>query len=349
MGSSILANPIYYCVDDPLTMINLNQFFFQIDFSDKFHKRICRKCLIKLEDIHQFACLAQKNQQIFIKYAEELKTTVNNSVKLTKTALVSNEDITIFAYDELKLGQVIKDQDLLKLILKALKWQCSKRNQAIQIEKLKNTNFHEVLANPDLLRDADLMQLLGPYVKQDRNGNGGPKTPLRNVQMNEKNVEVLRIGQASNEPFNASNDCTGDETSVEMEVVVDPDLFFPYDDDETRSAEEAVELEELKPLKCPTCPELLKTEQDLKEHILGHMIEKHEQDELNAEKEEEQIKINKMLDELVPRKRTRRKPTSSRFTCPTCKKKLSTKGNLKVHLETHKPKGKFSCDKCGRM
>lgn len=322
----------------------------QIDFSDRFHKRICRKCLIKLEDIHQFACLAQKNQQIFIKYGEELKTTVSNSVKLTKTPLVSNEDITIFAYDELKLGQVIKDHDLLKLILKALKWQYSKRNQAVQIEKLKNTNFHEVLANPDLLRDADLMQLLGPYVKQDRNGNGGAKPTLhRTVQLNEKNVEVLQLGHSDNVPMNSNNDCTADETSVEMEVVVDPDLFFPYDDDETRSAEEAIELEELKPLKCPTCPELLKTEQELKEHILGHMIEKHEQEELNAEKFEAQKKVQKVLNESVPRKRTRRKPTSSRFTCPTCKKKLSTKGNLKVHLETHKAKGKFSCEKCGRM
>lgn len=294
--------------------------------------------------MHQFACLAQKNQQIFIKYAEELKTTVNNSVKLNKTPLVSNEDITIFAYDELKLGQVIKDLDLLKLILKALKWQFSRRNQSSQIEKLKNTNFHEVLASPDLLRDADLMQLLGPYLKQDRNGNGGAKTTLqRTVPSDEKNVELLEVDQADN------NHSTADETSVEMEVVVDPDLFFPYDDDETRSAEEAVELEELKPLKCPTCPDLLKTEHDLKEHILGHMMDQHEQDELDAEKEDEEVKLKQRLDELVPRKRTRRKPTSSRFTCPTCKKKLSTKGNLKVHLETHKPKGKFSCDKCGRM
>lgn len=309
-----------------------------------------------MEDIHQFACLAQKNQQIFIKYAEELKTTVNNSVKLNKTPLVSNEDITIFAYDELKLGQVIKDHDLLKLILKALKWQFTRRNQTSQIEKLKNTNFHEVLASPDLLRDADLMQLLGPYIKQDRNGNGGPKTSLiRNATtvpaIADKNVEVVELSDPDKEPSNSNDDNTADETSVEMEVVVDPDLFFPYDDDETRSAEEAIEIEELKPLKCPTCPELLKTEQDLKEHILGHMMEKHEQDELNAEKEyeEEELKIRDILDELVPRKRTRRKPTSSRFTCPTCKKKLSTKGNLKVHLETHKPKGKFACDKCGRM
>lgn len=38
-----------------------------------------------------------------------------------------------------------------------------------------------------------------------------------------------------------------------------------------------------------------------------------------------------------------------RFACPICGKKISTKGNLKVHLETHRPKGKYGCDICGRV
>lgn len=37
------------------------------------------------------------------------------------------------------------------------------------------------------------------------------------------------------------------------------------------------------------------------------------------------------------------------FICPICSRKISTKGNLKVHLETHRPKGKYGCDICGRM
>ncbi|KAB0800149.1 hypothetical protein PPYR_08029 [Photinus pyralis] len=38
-----------------------------------------------------------------------------------------------------------------------------------------------------------------------------------------------------------------------------------------------------------------------------------------------------------------------RFTCPICGKVISTKGNLKVHLETHRPKGKYGCEICGRI
>lgn len=38
-----------------------------------------------------------------------------------------------------------------------------------------------------------------------------------------------------------------------------------------------------------------------------------------------------------------------RFCCPICGKRISTKGNLKVHLDTHRPKGKYGCDICGRI
>ncbi|KAF5281652.1 hypothetical protein FQA39_LY17750 [Lamprigera yunnana] len=40
---------------------------------------------------------------------------------------------------------------------------------------------------------------------------------------------------------------------------------------------------------------------------------------------------------------------SIRFKCPVCGKIISTKGNLKVHLETHRPKGKYGCNICGRI
>lgn len=35
--------------------------------------------------------------------------------------------------------------------------------------------------------------------------------------------------------------------------------------------------------------------------------------------------------------------------CPICGKMISNKGNLKVHLETHRPRGRYACDICGRM
>ncbi|KAJ8923740.1 hypothetical protein NQ315_010321 [Exocentrus adspersus] len=40
---------------------------------------------------------------------------------------------------------------------------------------------------------------------------------------------------------------------------------------------------------------------------------------------------------------------NNKFSCPICGKIISTKGNLKVHLETHRPKGRYGCDICGRI
>lgn len=37
------------------------------------------------------------------------------------------------------------------------------------------------------------------------------------------------------------------------------------------------------------------------------------------------------------------------YKCPICAKDISSKGALKVHLETHRPKGQYACDICGRV
>lgn len=129
-------------------------------------------------------------------------------------AVLSTEDITIFTYQDLKLGQVIKDQELQKLILRALKWNEAGKSIESQLDRLKNTSFRAVLNNPDLLRDEDLVQLLGPYLDH------GSFAAL------DTNNKSANIEFSSNSKFM-------DQNVTEMEVGVDPDLFFPYDDEES--------------------------------------------------------------------------------------------------------------------
>lgn len=453
------------------------------------------------------------------------------TLKLHKTTLLSNEDITIFAYDDLKLGQIIKDQGLLKLILKALKWDSSPGRLYEQLERLKVSNFQEVLSNPHLLRDEDMMQLLGPYTNRE------PSLSITRQLTNSNSNDGLHLEDENN--------------VTEMEVGVDPDLFFPYDDDETRSAEEIITLsrDDIKPILCMECPQIFNSEAELLEHnklnhdtsirlvdkrkipamfptnippapgptVTGVIVSSLTMTSVTitrptvtvspvrispikipsvkpsplkvpnvkatsvkitnikvpnvkapnvapkvAQKEvisvtpkevpkvvtntapkvvvtvvpkeivdvsslntiskqpslqpsltvtaipaskpvtdsqvsqvlsppvpvvipvttitpppvttpipapkvavvssarikkrkrlamdrNESAKITRTLSEKASAKRTRKKPTTSRFACNQCGKKLSTKGNLKVHQYTHKPKGKFTCDKCGRM
>lgn len=65
--------------------------------------------------------------------------------------------------DCLNLGSVIKDKDLLKLILKALKWPYDKHTLNAQIQRLKCTRFRDIMVDPLLLQDTDLIQILTQY------------------------------------------------------------------------------------------------------------------------------------------------------------------------------------------
>ncbi|KAM7353885.1 debra isoform 2-T2 [Cochliomyia hominivorax] len=66
--------------------------------------------------------------------------------------------------EDILLGRVIRDMDLLKLILKALKWPVNKQNMELQLQRLKNSKFTDIMSDTNLLQDTDLTQLLGPYL-----------------------------------------------------------------------------------------------------------------------------------------------------------------------------------------
>ncbi|XP_030565075.1 uncharacterized protein LOC115765569 isoform X1 [Drosophila novamexicana] len=66
--------------------------------------------------------------------------------------------------DAISLGNVIRDPDLLKLILKALKWPVTTDNCEEQMARLKNSKFAVIMSDSNLLQDNDLTQLLGPYL-----------------------------------------------------------------------------------------------------------------------------------------------------------------------------------------
>ncbi|EDX03163.1 GD22997 [Drosophila simulans] len=66
--------------------------------------------------------------------------------------------------DAIFLGSVIRDPDLLMLILKALKWPVTAENCDEQMSRLKSSKFAVIMSDTNLLQDTDLTQLLGPYL-----------------------------------------------------------------------------------------------------------------------------------------------------------------------------------------
>lgn len=122
---------------------------------------------------------------------------LNHSIALPST-IISD------FWGHFKLGQIIRDTELIKLILKALKWTETDEN----VERLRQTDLGVVLSNSDLLHDDDLIRLIKSYMGQDGNNN-------------------------NNSMENAAENLMDTNYITEMEVVVDPSLFLDTEDMET--------------------------------------------------------------------------------------------------------------------
>ncbi|XP_055681017.1 zinc finger protein 468-like isoform X2 [Lutzomyia longipalpis] len=305
------------------------------------------------------------------------------------TYLASNE-VSIYAYDDLKLGQLIKDTELLKLILRTLKWEDCESEK--QLEKLKNTSFRKILSNSNLLHDGDLLQLIKSYVGQDTFSNtfrplnaaaGGTDGVVYDLQVS-YHLPNVTVTSGCHEKLGELKNLYGGEVSVtEMEVGVDPELFLPYDEDteatngdgscdsttlsvdlstenRVRDFEDIEEKAASDPpmpgrpgalnipeagFHCTTCPEKFHTHVQLQDHVLTHLLKKKASS--GEPKSKTTPKAGKENEAKV--RNLEEGNLMGKFTCLVCGRKLSTKGNLKVHMETHKPKGKYACDKCGRI
>lgn len=184
------------------------------------------------------------------------------------------------SWGNFKLGQIIRDTELIKLILKALKWTNNDEN----VERLRNTDLAAVLTNSDLLHDDDLIRLIKSYISGcDGNNN------------------------SSSSAWNWND---GDADSVtKMEVKVDPSLFFFPEEEEDEGEEDpemetddsrtiSVDLNELmayieeegqaldeendellalhSPFQCTSCPERFVTHVQLQDHVLTHLIRRNQ-------------------------------------------------------------------------
>uniref|UniRef100_A0A182PQ16 C2H2-type domain-containing protein n=1 Tax=Anopheles epiroticus TaxID=199890 RepID=A0A182PQ16_9DIPT len=242
----------------------------------------------------------------------------------------SPPDKGIISYSDLKLGLLIKDQELLKLILKALKWAENDRRASFEvlIQRLKNSSFREILSNRNLLNDSDLTQLLKSYIGQGvmnsfvspgagaagavpLNNNIVPPMVMFQAPLNQT-VEVKPAIQQSPNVLGFVAPAAGvsvneyrinEESVTQMEVGVDPDLYLPYEDEDSSSttkfegriedrqentvtiklvttnhAGDMIENKRMIPailnvrgnkrFQCSACPECFETNGELQQHIV---------------------------------------------------------------------------------
>ncbi|XP_058817924.1 zinc finger protein with KRAB and SCAN domains 7-like [Topomyia yanbarensis] len=150
-------------------------------------------------------------------------------------------EVSIISYSDLKLGLLIKDQELLKLILKALKWaeHDHKATFEVLIQRLKNTTFREILSNRNLLNDSDLTQLLKSYVGQEafNKFTTGTSSDINNL-MSSRAATIQPVFQVHSASPSVNTGITkkfklDDDSVTQMEVGVDPSLYL--DDEESQN------------------------------------------------------------------------------------------------------------------
>ncbi|XP_055641832.1 PR domain zinc finger protein 5-like isoform X2 [Toxorhynchites rutilus septentrionalis] len=207
---------------------------------DELPKCICATCFIKIEGIDKLAILAKKTEEAYLAWFKCIRVSVSkcnsptNNVIQRKTVPLSTtlipygpatnkSTISVISYSDLKLGLLIKDQELLKLILKALKWAEYDRTASFEtlLQRLRNTTFRNILSNRNLLNDSDLTQLLKSYIGQET---------FTKIQPNVSQPLSSKSTHADSSNVNFRLD---DDSVTQMEVGVDPSLFL--DDEETQS------------------------------------------------------------------------------------------------------------------
>lgn len=116
-----------------------------------------------------------------------------------------------------------------------------------------------------------------------------------------------------------------------------------------------------KPYCCSLCSRSFTSEIALQNHMWGHptylkrirIFNTAQPSKLilapETESNDSTSDINKYGDKEMDEDSENEGYQERRYSCPICGKVISTKGNLKVHLETHRPKGRYGCDICGRM
>ncbi|XP_076385224.1 uncharacterized protein LOC100876446 isoform X2 [Megachile rotundata] len=296
--------------------IRLKKKYFWVSTEDKLSKMVCTTCIKRLESIHRFAMMAYRTQ-------EKLKSQLYSSTD--NVSIVHCGDMEVESVKDVQsTTKRIEDRGLLHTIL---------TKGAIEIlAEGEPLGPSELLSHEDKCHTPSMEEM---EVKVD---------PMLFLQCGmehsaseiseESDIEETMTRTNSPEPLSLTNKI--DE--VKREEKEEEDNERSQEDSEDPASDTLT-----KPHECTICARSFISQIGLQNHLWSHLPKDKRLEGKPILRSQQVYSTNGVLHMNTDNN------SSGNFICPICSKTISTKGNLKVHLKTHQPKGKYGCDICGRI
>ncbi|XP_032689345.1 zinc finger protein 431-like isoform X3 [Odontomachus brunneus] len=286
-----------------------------VSSEDKFSKMVCSVCIKRLEGVHRFAMMAYRTQE---KLKSQLYGNIDNTNPVQDEEMQSiknTQDNAKKVEERGLLHSILTKQGTIEIVTEDEPLGPPELNS--QEDKRHTTNMEEMEVK------VDPMLFLQCGMEQSASD---PSDSSDNEE------EIIRT--YSPEPLPLTKKNTGTEAEEKKRDESETKLH----EDNERNMSITV-----KPHECTICARSFVSQIGLQNHLWSHLPRERRFDGKSILRSQHIYSTNGILHTNGDNN------TSSNFICPICSKKISTKGNLKVHLETHRPKGKYGCDICGRI
>lgn len=288
------------------------------------------------------------NDQIIKNPKLPASTTITKIDESTKRQRIQNQqqqksegtNISIVSYNNLQIGQVIKDYELLKLILRALKWEEYDRKASYNelIERLKRSHCRDILTNKNLLSDNDVVQLLRSYV------NDSMLSSFKAQQVTpHQNISKIFVTQPVTQPLLIQSSSPQSTSQQQIRVPSNmPSTHVPQNSKKnlsqsaiqqtqqkiqneasTASSEEAMEVSIDPEVFLAVDEETVTIEDDDEDETTTSAVET----KIETAKLEEKEKDTALSDENVR--------NNGNYICSSCPKKFTSSTDLQNHVTDH--------------
>ncbi|XP_018332305.1 zinc finger protein 558-like [Agrilus planipennis] len=317
--------------------------YITVSTTDRLPKIICVSCYCKIESFHNFVLMANKNQVKFTFSAKDGQDTCNivkqKSVSLLESYLTRGtkefesekeglEELEVEVDPMWFLEGGIANQDIDDDYNSSGAETKSNRNtENAQINQTVPENEFYSDDEADIESDKEELISKRQIKVNDNQSNNIFSTNVSIVKNNKEiitnNNERILIGSVNVSSCPPTNEIMAEiENNNRCEI--------------NRRAH-----------SCEICFRRFNSEVALHNHIWTHSRQtKHPSDQRETENNDENLPLpgHSIFTDVE-----NNGVANNENSCPICGKVVSTRGNLKVHLETHRPKGKYGCDSCGRI